>query len=86
MRLTGNLKKQADNAADIAEKKKAIEKAGMKLSDDALDTVSGGKFFVSGNVGSSGQCKCCPRAFTSACIDCKNSSNSENEVIRSIQA
>ena len=84
MKLTDNLKKQADNAAGI--EKKTIKKAGMKLSDDALDTVSGGKFFVSGNVGSSGQCKCCPRAFTSACIDCKNSSNSENEVIRSIQA
>ena len=40
MKLTDNLKKQADNAADI--EKKTIKKAGMKLSDDELDTVSGG--------------------------------------------
>ena len=40
MKLTDNLKKQADNAADI--EKKTIKKAGMKLSDGELDTVSGG--------------------------------------------
>ena len=40
MKLTDNLKKQADNAAGI--EKKTIKKAGMKLSDDELDTVSGG--------------------------------------------
>ncbi len=40
MKLTDNLKKQADNAADL--EKKTIKKADMKLSDDKLDTVSGG--------------------------------------------
>ena len=36
------IKKQADEAADISEKKKIIEQAGMKLTDDELDKVSGG--------------------------------------------
>ena len=39
MKLTGDLKKQVDNAADIAEKKKLIEQAGMKLTDEELDKV-----------------------------------------------
>ena len=42
MKLTGDLKKQVDEAADISEKKKLIEKAVMKLSDDELDMVEGG--------------------------------------------
>jgi hypothetical protein len=42
MKLIGNLKKQVDNAADIAEKKKLIEQAGVKLTDEELEMVSGG--------------------------------------------
>ena len=42
MRLTGNLKKRVDKAADIAEKRSLIEEAGMELTPDELDQVSGG--------------------------------------------
>lgn len=41
MNLTGNLKKQADEAADNTEKK-LVEKAGMRLTDDELEMVAGG--------------------------------------------
>ena len=43
MRLIGNLKKQADAAADVSEKRSLIEKAGMKLTDDELEMVAGGQ-------------------------------------------
>ena len=42
MKCTDDLKKQADEAADIPEKQKNIEKAGMKLSDDELSMDAGG--------------------------------------------
>ncbi len=74
MKLTDNLKKQADNAADI--EKKTIKKAGMKLPDDELDTVSGGTFY-SHRMTVSGQCKGCPHAFSGECSDCQNKHDSE---------
>ena len=42
MKLTGKLKTQVDNAATKEEKREAIKQAGMLLSDDELDQVSGG--------------------------------------------
>lgn len=75
MKLTDNLKKQADNAADI--EKNPIKKAGMKLSDDELDTVSGGILFSSNHPVNSGKCQGCPLAFTSACVECQIKGDSE---------
>ena len=43
MKLTGNLKKQAEKAETKDEKKSLIENAGMLLSDDELENVAGGK-------------------------------------------
>jgi hypothetical protein len=42
MKLTGNLKKQVENAATKEEKREVIKKAGMLLSDEELEQVSGG--------------------------------------------
>lgn len=42
MKLIGNLKKRVDKATDISEKRSLIEEAGMKLTDDELNMVSGG--------------------------------------------
>ena len=44
MKLIGNLKKQVENAETKNEKKRLIENAGMLLTDDELEQVSGGKF------------------------------------------
>ena len=43
MKLTGDLKKQVEAAATMAEKKDAIENAGMLLDDAELAAVAGGK-------------------------------------------
>ena len=42
MKLIGNLKKQVENESTKEGRKKLIEKAGMKLTDDELDKVAGG--------------------------------------------
>ena len=42
MKLTGNLKKQVESAPTKEEKRETIKQAGMRLSDDELDQVSGG--------------------------------------------
>ena len=42
MKLIGNLKKQVDATKDVSEKRNLIEKAGMKLTDDELEMISGG--------------------------------------------
>jgi hypothetical protein len=42
MELTGDLKKQVEQANDKAEAKKAIEEAGLLLTDEEMDQVSGG--------------------------------------------
>ena len=42
MKLIGNLKKQIENESTKEGRKKLIEKAGMKLTDDKLEKVSGG--------------------------------------------
>ena len=44
MKLTGKLKTQVDNAPTKEEKRDAIKKAGMLLSDDELDQVAGGEW------------------------------------------
>jgi hypothetical protein len=41
MKLTGNLKKQVENEGTEG-RKKLIEKAGMKLTDDEIEKVTGG--------------------------------------------
>ncbi len=42
MELTGDLKKKVEEAASRDEAKKAIEDAGMLLTDEELDRVAGG--------------------------------------------
>ena len=42
MKLIGNLKKQVEKAATKNERKSLIGKAGMLLTDDELEQVSGG--------------------------------------------
>ena len=42
MKLTGELEKKVNEAADKAEAKKLIEQAGMILTDDELEKVAGG--------------------------------------------
>ncbi len=42
MELTGKLKDEMAQAKDKDEAKKIMENAGMKLTDDELDTVAGG--------------------------------------------
>ncbi len=43
MKLIGNLKKQVDNATDINEKRSLIESVGIKLTDEELSMVAGGR-------------------------------------------
>ena len=42
MKLKGNLKEQVKNSKSMDESRSLIEKAGMKLTDDELEIVSGG--------------------------------------------
>jgi len=42
MKLTGDLKKQVEKAKSKQEKKSLIENAGMLLTDEEVETVSGG--------------------------------------------
>ena len=42
MKLIGNLKKQVENSKSMDESRSLIEKAGMKLTDDELEIVTGG--------------------------------------------
>ena len=42
MKLTGKLKEQVEKAETKEEKKSLIEDAGMELTDEELDQVSGG--------------------------------------------
>ena len=42
MKLIGNLKKQVEETKNKEEAKEVIEKAGMKLTDEELDQVTGG--------------------------------------------
>ncbi len=48
MELTGKLKEEMAQAKSKDEAKEIMEKAGMKLTDDELDSVAGGwgDFFV----------------------------------------
>ncbi|MBR4328946.1 MAG: bacteriocin [Candidatus Riflebacteria bacterium] len=42
MKLIGNLKKQVEETKNKEEAKEVIEKAGMELTDEELDQVTGG--------------------------------------------
>ncbi len=42
MKLTGELKKHVEKADSREEKKRLIEEAGMELTDEEMDIVSGG--------------------------------------------
>ena len=44
MKLTGKLKEEVEKAETKEEKKILIEDAGMELTDEELDQVSGGLF------------------------------------------
>ena len=58
MKLTGNLKKEVDTIPTREGKRDAIKKAGMLLTEDELDMVSGGtdvnEIIISCNCGWSG--------------------------------
>ena len=43
MKLIGRLKKQVDSTTDMSEKRSFIEKAGLKLTDEELSMVAGGR-------------------------------------------
>ena len=43
MELTGKLKEEVEKAENMEDAKKAIEDAGMKLTDEELEQVAGGK-------------------------------------------
>ncbi len=43
MKLIGNLKKQVEETKNKEEAKEVIEKAGMELTDEELDLVTGGE-------------------------------------------
>ncbi len=43
MKLVGELKKQVEETNSKEEAKEVIEKAGMLLTDDELDNVTGGR-------------------------------------------
>ena len=46
MKLTGDLKKQVEQAASMEEARSLIEQAGMELTDDELETVAGGSNMI----------------------------------------
>ena len=50
MKLIGNLKKQVEETKNKEEAKEVIEKAGMKLTDEELDQVTGGARIGEGNI------------------------------------
>ena len=54
MKLIGNLKKQVENESTKEGRKKLIEKAGMKLTDEELEMVAGGQQDNTGNDGNPG--------------------------------
>ena len=64
MKLTGRLKERVDQAAGREEKRSLIEQAGMELTDDELDQVSGGR--VKPN-----PCISCYKQDTSRCETCE---------------
>jgi len=43
MKLTGELKEQVEKTDNRDEKKRLIEEAGMELTDEEMDIVSGGE-------------------------------------------
>ncbi len=50
MELTGKLKEQVEKSKNLEDAKKIIEKAGMKLNDEELDKVAGGRIPSSFNL------------------------------------
>ncbi len=46
MELTGKLKDQVAHTKSLEEAKDIIESSGMKLTDDELDSVTGGAGFI----------------------------------------
>ncbi len=47
MELTGKLKEEVEKAKSKEKVKEAFEKAGLSLSDEELDNVSGGRLWDS---------------------------------------
>jgi len=54
MELTGKLKEQVEKTENMEDAKKAIEDAGMKLTDEELDQVVGGRGHSWGGKGAAG--------------------------------
>ena len=54
MKLIGNLRKQVESEGTMEGRKKLIEKAGMKLTDEELEMVAGGQQDNTGNDGNPG--------------------------------
>ena len=56
MKLVGNLKKQVEETKNKEEAKDVIEKAGMLLTDNELDNVTGGCYTTSYEAGICEEC------------------------------
>ena len=54
MKLIGNLRKQVESEGTMEGRKKLIERAGMKLTDEELEMVAGGQQDNTGNDGNPG--------------------------------
>ena len=74
MKLIGKLKTEVESEPTKEEKKEAIEKAGMLLTDDELDQVAGG--------GSENSCQynpsCSVRFGSQECNNCRYRKNNNN--------
>ncbi len=51
MKLVGDLKKQVEETKNKEQAKELIENAGMQLTEDELDNVTGGNFLDHGYCG-----------------------------------
>ncbi len=67
MKLIGKLKTDVESAPTKEEKKEAIEKAGMLLTDDELDQVAGG----TGNNSCQYDSNCPVKFGSSECYNCR---------------
>ena len=64
MKLKGKLKNQVEHTENMTEKRRLIEKAGMKLTDEELDQVSGGNY---GDTSFFRVCSRCGNAYLGIC-------------------
>ena len=71
MKLIGKLKTDVESAPTKEEKKEAIEKAGMLLTDDELDQVAGGMWLRESIISCEYNPDCPVRFGSFECINCR---------------